>query len=155
MSTKREQLLKSPQTPDLSRRNSLPEYQQFSHLAGQPIRVSDAERIFNVPQPTLWFWAQRGFIRKLGFIRRKDHRGRDAIMDHQDVAYCAWVYNSMNTGRVRGKRFFNPDGTPWTPRPPRRSAGQPRRNRQTTRSTAASQYNDGGTTPEGNRADQA
>jgi hypothetical protein len=44
--------------------------------------------------------------------------GNKILLDEADVAYCKSIYERMGGGQ--GKRIFNGDGTPFTPKPPRR-----------------------------------
>lgn len=84
-------------------RQALPDYQQFSHLQGKRISISDASRKYGIHTSTLTRWMQRGYIAQLG----KD--GRRTLLDEADVAYCAQVYLS-DSGQ--GKWLFDEKGKP-------------------------------------------
>jgi hypothetical protein len=84
-------------------REELPDYQDFAHLKGNPISISDAARKYGIHTSTLTRWMQRGYIAQLG----KD--GRRTLLDEADVAYCAKVYLS-DSGQ--GKWLFDDKGKP-------------------------------------------
>jgi len=84
-------------------REDLPDYQDFTHLKGEPISISDAARKYGIHTSTLTRWMQRGYIAQLG----KD--GRRTLLDEADVAYCAKVYLS-DSGQ--GKWLFDEKGKP-------------------------------------------
>ncbi len=88
-------------------KEKLVEYKQFEHLKGSPIWAAEAERRYGVLQRTLINWVKSGFIKRLG------SQGNRVLLDEADVAYCVFVYKQ--TGG-QGKRIFNPDGTPYTPK---------------------------------------
>ncbi len=88
-------------------KEKLPEYRQFEHLKGQEIWVAEAGRKYGLYTSTLTRWASDGIIRKLRIV------GNKVFLNEQDVAYCAFVYGQFGG---QGKRIFNPDGTPYTPR---------------------------------------
>ncbi len=89
---------------ELLPREQLPDYQQYAHLQGTSISISDAARKYGVQTSTLTRWMQRGYITRLG----KD--GRRTLLDEADVAYCAHVYLS-DSGQ--GKWAFDPKGKPY------------------------------------------
>ena len=92
------------------RREDLPEYIQFRHLANVPIWIGEAARKYSAQglYPRLiMVWVQKGYIRKI----RDD--GNRVVVDEQDVAYCALIFQR---NRRRGRKVFNPDGTPYVPR---------------------------------------
>jgi predicted site-specific integrase-resolvase len=86
-------------------RDDLPEYQQFAHLHGQPIWVTEAARQYGVAQPNISRWIKSGVIKQLGVDKNR------LLLDEQDVAYCAYVYHQRNA--KRGSWLFRPDGTPY------------------------------------------
>lgn len=89
------------------KKEDLPEYQKFSHLAGQEIWISEAARKYEVEQSNITRWASRKFIKTL-----KKEKNR-VLLDEQDVAYCAEIYRTRSG---QGKWIFNPDGTPYIPK---------------------------------------
>lgn len=84
-------------------REDLPDYQDFAHLKGEPISISEASRKYGIHTSTLTRWMQRGYIARIG----KD--GRRTLLDEADVAYCAKVYLS-DSGQ--GKWLFDEKGKP-------------------------------------------
>ncbi|MDX9991822.1 MAG: hypothetical protein RBS68_07190 [Anaerolineales bacterium] len=89
------------------KKEDLPEYKKFAHLAGQAIWVSEAARKYGVAQQTVSIWAGKGIIRSLGKEKNRN------LLDEQDVAYCVEIYSQR---KGQGKWVFNPDGTPYTPK---------------------------------------
>jgi len=88
-------------------KEDLPEYKQFKHLKGKPIWISEAARVYDVPHPVISRWVKSGIIKRIGKDSNK------TLIDEADMAYCAFIYRQ--TGG-QGKRIFNPDGTPYTPK---------------------------------------
>jgi excisionase family DNA binding protein len=93
-------------------KETLPEYQAVKHLKGVPIWLREAERKYGIGSFTLGEWLHKGFINQLGMD------GNKVLVDEADVAYCKSIYERIGGGQ--GKRIFNGDGTPFTPKPPRR-----------------------------------
>ena len=94
-------------------RDELAEYRKFKHLKGTPIWLSEAARKYEISHMTILQWTRKGYIAKLGTD------GNKLLLNEQDVAYCKFIYDRMS-GERKGRRIFNDDGTPFTPRPPRR-----------------------------------
>jgi excisionase family DNA binding protein len=97
-------------------KEELPEYKRFKKLKGNPIWLSEAERKYGIAYETILKWANKGIIKKLGM------QGNKLLVDEADVAYCKVVYDRI--GGSQGKRIFNGDGTPFTPRPSKRKTRQ-------------------------------
>ena len=93
-------------------KETLPEYQAVKELKGVPIWLSEAERKYGIRESTIWSGVQKGFISRIGMD------GNKVLVDESDVAYCKSIYERVSGGQ--GKRIFNGDGTPFTPKPPRR-----------------------------------
>jgi hypothetical protein len=89
------------------KKEDLPEYKKFTHLAGQTIWVAEAARKYNTEHSNIIRWTSRGFIKVLGKEKNR------ILLDEQDVAYCVEIYK---TRAGQGKWVFNPDGTPYTPK---------------------------------------
>ena len=89
------------------KKEDLPEYKKHAELAEETIWVSKAARDYGISHSTVVRWAQLGYIRKMG------KQGNKTLLSAQDMAYCAEIYN---TRKGQGKRIFNPDGTPYTPK---------------------------------------
>lgn len=89
------------------KKEDLPEYQKFSHLAGQEIWISEAARQYDVKVAVLHKWTKRGYIKVSGKDKNR------VLLDEQDVAYCAEIYRTRSG---QGKWIFNPDGTPYIPK---------------------------------------
>ncbi len=89
-------------------KEKLPEYQAVKHLKGEAIGVNEAARKYDLAQPTLRQWMQKGFVAVLG------EDGNKYLLDEADVAYCKTIYERQGGGK--GTRIFNSDGTPWKPK---------------------------------------
>ena len=87
------------------RKEDLPEYKKYVELSGVKIGVGEAARKYDIPDSTLHRWA---VIKKFITILERD--GQKVLLDEQDVAYCAEVYEKH---KGQGKRVFNSDGTPY------------------------------------------
>ncbi|MBT7071523.1 MAG: hypothetical protein HN855_06265 [Anaerolineae bacterium] len=90
-----------------TRKEDLPEFKQFSLLAGNSIWLSEAERKYDVSTPTLSRWVKAGYISRIGL------EGNRVLLNEQDVAYCAEIYKKRGG---QGKRIFAEDGTPYKPK---------------------------------------
>jgi predicted site-specific integrase-resolvase len=90
------------------RKEDLPEYKKFAHLAGQSIWLSEASRLYNIPQQTISRWVQMGIIKKL------EPSGNKVMIDQADMAYCAEIYHSRQT--KQGRRLFEKNGLPYKPK---------------------------------------
>jgi predicted site-specific integrase-resolvase len=87
----------------------LPEYKRFDHLKGKPIWINEAARKYSawgLYQRLISLWTKKGLIKKI----RDD--GNRVLVDEQDVAYCALIYQK---NKHRGRKVFQPDGTPYMP----------------------------------------
>jgi len=83
--------------------------EDFEHLRGQKLSMSEASRKYNISQPTFSRWASLGFITVL-------ERGWKVLLDEADVAYCAAVYHDkyqIYHGRMMGVSIFDKDGNPY------------------------------------------
>ncbi len=87
------------------RKEDLPEWKKHAHLKGTPIWISEAERKYNIPNPTIWRWMKSGIIARLGMD------GNKTLIDEVDVAYCAEIYHSRNA--KQGRRLFDSNGLPY------------------------------------------
>ncbi len=68
--------------------------ENFAHLAGRPIGIGEAARKYNISQPTISRWKDKGYIKVLQQL------GQKILLDEADVAYMAAWYKS-NPGRGR------------------------------------------------------
>lgn len=79
----------------------------FPELKGKEIWIAEAARKYEVAQPNLSRWADRGFIKKLGKFKNR------ILLDEADIAYCVAVSRDRSGTR---RWLFNDDGTPYTPK---------------------------------------
>ncbi len=84
-----------------------PQRENFEHLSGQEIWISEAARKYGMTGATLYRWSRKGRIRRVG------REGNRVLLDEADVAYCAAIYNERN-GK-RGRRIFDSSGKPYIP----------------------------------------
>ena len=89
------------------KKEDLPEYKKHAELSEETIWVSKAARDYDIPQQTISRWTQLGYIKRMG------KQGNKILLNAQDVAYCADIYN---TRKGQGKRIFDKDGTPYIPK---------------------------------------
>ncbi len=93
------------------RKEDLDEYKQFAHLDSETTWVSKAARDYDVPQPTISRWTNDGIISIEG------KRGNKKLLNVQDVAYCAFIYQEFQKeGDTRGRRIFDDNGLPYKPK---------------------------------------
>ena len=90
-----------------TRKEDLPEYKKHAKLANETTWVSKAARDYDLPHSTISRWTQLGHIKQMG------KQGNKTLLSAQDMAYCAEIYQTRGG---QGKRIFNPDGTPYTPK---------------------------------------
>ncbi len=90
---------------------------QFEHLRGNPITVSDAAEKYDVPATTIREWVKREYIRVL-------MPGYGMTLDEQDVAYCVDVYRDkkLKAGKTSGLRIFDGAGRPYRLKHPERAS---------------------------------
>lgn len=72
---------------DLNTRLSRIKREDFAHLEGQPITVSEAARKYEVPAATIHTWIHRGYLTPLGKV------GRQRQINEADIAFCAAIYH--------------------------------------------------------------
>jgi hypothetical protein len=89
------------------RKEDLPEYQKHAHWKGIGIGINEAAKEYRVPYVTVYQWMSSGIIRKIG------RDGQKVLLDRADIAYCAEIYHQRG---VKGRKLFNPDGTPYKPK---------------------------------------
>lgn len=88
--------------------------EDFEHLRGRSISISEASRKYNVPHQNFSRWAKVGYIHVL-------ERGWKVLIDEGDVAYCAAVYKAkyeLYNGQMSGVTIFDENGSPYEPKYP-------------------------------------
>ena len=70
---------------DINARLSRIKREDFAHLEGVPITVSEAEQRYGINRRTIIAWKQRGYIKTLKTGYRME-------LNEADVAYCATIY---------------------------------------------------------------
>jgi hypothetical protein len=85
------------------KKEDYPEHKKYWKLEGVPIHISKAARKYDISEPTLINYIQRGFIEVIGKDKNK------ILMDEQDVAYCDEILNKYGG---KGRKAINDDGTP-------------------------------------------
>jgi len=89
--------------------------EEFSHLQGQEISISDASRKYSrngtpISCKNFSNWAKVGHIKVL-----KDD-GYQVILNEADAAYCAKIYHEMSKqfgGQMAGRKIFDKAGNPY------------------------------------------
>ena len=71
--------------PTPRKRRNVTSRENFTHLDGIPIGISEAARKYKIPRPTLSRWKDKGYIRVIG------QRGQKILLDEGDVAFCCSV----------------------------------------------------------------
>lgn len=89
------------------KKEDLSEYKKYSHLNQVGIGIGESAKKYSIPKTTLFHWFEKGYIKSVG------RNGQKVLLNEQDVAYCAGIYEK-NKGQ--GKRLFNKDGTPYRPK---------------------------------------
>ncbi len=95
-----------PPADDINARLSQIRREDFAHLEGVEIGLSDAAREFGVSPQTLYKWVKRGYIRVLR------EAGRRKFVDKSDVAFCATIYKARKPFGSRAP-LLTDDGKPY------------------------------------------
>ena len=103
-----------PEGDDINARLRQIRREDFAHLEGQAITVSEAARKYGVPVSTLHRWLERGYISALN---NESGRGKRKILDEATVAYCAEIYHARKPYNTRAP-LLEPDGSPYLLREP-------------------------------------
>jgi len=98
----------------VKKKEELSEYKMFRNLSGVPVRLSQASIDYKIAVSTINKWTQKGFIKVI------DMEGKRALLDRQDVAYCAYIYHRDK--KARGQWLFNDNGTPHIAGPRKRES---------------------------------
>lgn len=77
-----------------------PRRENFAHLEGRGVSISQAAERYGIPFSTLQRWVQRGWIR----IIREGGRGKPYELNEADIAYLAAIFKRIE-GTRRGKRW--------------------------------------------------
>ncbi len=95
---------------DINARLSRIRREDFAHLEGVPITVSEAARKYGLLAQTIHAWVKQGIVRVIDAGRG---RGSRKIVDESDVAYLAAIHHTRKEFGVRsGIPLLAPDGTP-------------------------------------------
>jgi len=81
--------------------------EQFRHLQGRAVSMSEASRKYDIPVSTLHGWVERNLIKVLNPEERG--QGRTTLLDESGVAYRAMRYHELKKirgGEVAGMRIF-------------------------------------------------
>jgi len=91
---------------DINARLSQIRREDFAHLEGIEVGMSEAAREFGVPYQVLQRWIRRGYIKVL---RQK---GRYKFLDKGDVAFCVAVYRARKPFGSRAP-LLDENGNPY------------------------------------------
>ena len=92
------------------RKEDLSEYKQFAHLSRKTTWISKAERDYDIPNRTISRWADDGVIKVTGM------NGNKKLLNAQDMAYCAFIYQRYKEEGTQGRHIFDSDGLPYKPK---------------------------------------
>ena len=81
--------------------------EEFAHLRGQIITVTEAVQKYNLHPRTISEWVRKGYVVPLKY----EGRGSRMELDAAEVAYCAKIYSEQ--GGKRGVRLFDEYGNPY------------------------------------------
>jgi hypothetical protein len=81
--------------------------EEFAHLRGQWITVTEAVQKYNLHPRTISEWVRKGYVVPLKY----EGRGSRMELDAAEVAYCAKIYSEQ--GGKRGVRLFDEYGNPY------------------------------------------
>ena len=96
---------------DINARLSQIRREDFAHLEGVPITVSEAARKYGVSVQTLHNWIKKGYITPL---KRGTSKNNPTVCNEAEIAYCAQIYEVRKLFGVRfGAPLLNADGTPY------------------------------------------
>ena len=101
---------------DINARLSQIRREDFAHLEGVPITVSEAARKYGVPVSTIHFWVQKGFISVLDWETGRG--GSRKRLNEADMAYCAAIYKVREEEGVKGVPLLDEEGRPYLLRAP-------------------------------------
>ncbi len=81
--------------------------EDFAHLKGQGITLTEAAEKYNVSRETIWVWTKKKYIIVISSGYRME-------IDEADVAYCAEVYHTRKDIGVRyGAPLLDKRGMPY------------------------------------------
>ena len=95
-----------PPADDINARLSQIRREDFAHLEGQAITVSEAAKKYRVPVSTIHTWIHRGYLTTLG------KAGRRRQIDEADIAFCAAIYHVRKPFGSRAP-LLSEDGRPY------------------------------------------
>ena len=98
--------VQQPPADDINARLRQIRREDFAHLEGVEIGLSDAARKFNVPYQVIQRWLQRGYIRVLR------QEGRRKFLNESDVAFCVAIYQARKPFGSRAP-LLDKDGNPY------------------------------------------
>ena len=101
---------RQPPDDDINARLRQIRRENFAHLEGQPITVSEAARKYGVLSQTIHAWVKQGIVRVLDPGKG---RGSRKTLDESDVAYLAKIHQIRKEYGVRsGTPLLDPNGAP-------------------------------------------
>jgi len=89
---------------DINARLAAIKREDFAHLEGEWVTLSEASQEFGIPRGTLRDWLYRGYIRGEGKYPVRVNKA--------DMAYCAAIYQVRKQFNSRAP-LLNEDGTPY------------------------------------------
>ena len=96
--------VQQPPADDINARLSRIRREDFAHLEGQLITLTEASQEFGIPRGTLRDWLYRGYIHGEGKYPTRVNKA--------DVAYCAAIYQVRKKFKSRAP-LLDKDGKPY------------------------------------------
>jgi len=100
-----------PEGDDINARLRQIRREDFAHLEGVPITVSEAAKKYGVSPQTLHNWIKKGYIVP---IQKGVSKSLPTICNEAEVAYCTEIYRVRKSfGTLFGVPLLKEDGTPY------------------------------------------
>lgn len=90
--------------------------EEYAHLKGRGITITDAAERYGVPRSAVTDWVYR--TGDVSFVKESSY---PKLVDEAEVALCAKIYSERKAAGITGVPYFNPDGTEYEIKHPHRS----------------------------------
>lgn len=81
--------------------------EQFAHLKGQGISISEAAQKYDVPRGAIEAWTYNA-----GYVNFVDEAVYPKLIDQAEVALCAQIYHQRQKNGLSGVPYFDEDDLP-------------------------------------------
>lgn len=103
-------------TEEAPKRTKAEMLEEYAHLRGRGITITDAAERYGVPRGPIDSWVYRS--RDVSFV---DESSYPKLVDEAEIALCAKIYHERKAAGITGVPYFNPDGTEYEIKHPHRS----------------------------------